>query len=332
MSDTAPRLIGHSDEVKGLNDFIDRSAQCNSTVLIEGETGTGKEVVAKLIHSRSPRTKGPLVIVNCSAIPETLLESELFGFRKGSFTNANANHTGFFESAHGGTIFLDEIGDMPLGIQPKLLRVLQEREITPIGSTLRKKIDFRLICATNHNLKTLVRENKFREDLFHRLNVLSIRLSPLRNRKDDIPQLVEHFTHLYAEKTGRGKISFEKSALDTLLNYPFPGNIRELENIVERIYALNPRDIVNVDDIMNLTQIDFETSDFEIETEFKMICRKMGLPTIDQLYRLYLDFVWDECNFKIDQAAKILGVSTKTIRRKLKTSANVESQADSISC
>jgi DNA-binding NtrC family response regulator len=219
-------------------------AETKSTVLISGETGTGKELVARAIHDRSAQRDMPLIKVNCAAIPETLLESELFGHVRGAFTGATATKKGKFALADGGTIFLDEIGTMTPTLQSKLLRVLQEREIEPLGSERTDKIDVRVIAATNRDLRQMVSENKFQEDLFYRLNVIPIEIPPLRERRDDIPALVEHFLHKHAQRTGRRVERIDEAVLAALQQYDWPGNVRELENTIERAVVLSPGPVV----------------------------------------------------------------------------------------
>jgi two-component system response regulator PilR (NtrC family) len=209
-------------------------------VLLTGESGTGKEVVARLIHRYSDRAKGPFVAVNCGALPEALLESELFGFEKGAFTGAGAMKRGLFEEAGGGILFLDEIGEMPLALQVKLLRVLQERRLRRLGATEERAIDVRVIAATNRNLRVRAEAGAFREDLFYRLNILQIELPPLRERPEDLPVLAEHFIRRSCQKLGKPLMQLHPEAMAQLLCHRFPGNVRELENLMERCVALNP--------------------------------------------------------------------------------------------
>jgi transcriptional regulator with GAF, ATPase, and Fis domain len=219
-------------------------SETKSTVLITGETGTGKELVARAIHDRSAQRDMPLIKVNCAAIPETLLESELFGHVRGAFTGATTTKKGKFALADGGTIFLDEIGTMNPTLQSKLLRVLQEREIEPLGSERTEKIDVRVIAATNRNVRQMVADGKFQEDLFYRLNVIPIEIPPLRERRDDIPALVEHFVSKHAQRTGRRIDKIDEGVLAGLQQYDWPGNVRELENTIERAVVLSPGPII----------------------------------------------------------------------------------------
>jgi two-component system response regulator PilR (NtrC family) len=222
-------------------------ASTASTVLIHGESGTGKELVARAVHICSPRATQPFVSVNCGAFPETLLESELFGYLKGAFTGASQNKRGLFEVADAGTIFLDEISEMTLAMQVKLLRVLQERSVRPVGSTSEISIDVRVIAATNRDLDKAVAENLFREDLYYRLNVIPIRVPNLRERRDDIPLLVNHFLKKYASAAGRSILRVDKNSFDSLCGYEWPGNVRQLENTVERAVALETSDELHVE-------------------------------------------------------------------------------------
>ncbi|MBJ6751439.1 sigma-54-dependent transcriptional regulator [Geomonas anaerohicana] len=236
-------LIGKSKQMREVYDLIAKVADSMANVLITGESGTGKELAARAIHYNSPRRNASFLAVNCGAIPETLIESELFGHTKGSFTGAIADRSGLFEQAEGGTLFLDEIGEVPLQLQAKLLRVLQEREFRRVGGATSLKADVRIVAASNRNLEEQVREGSFREDLFYRLNVVQIRMPSLRERAEDIPALVEHFYKKYSLWSGSGDI-IAPDALRALFNYPFPGNVRELENLVERCVVLGSRVIV----------------------------------------------------------------------------------------
>lgn len=231
-------IIGNNREMVEIYSLIQRIAHTNSTVLIEGESGTGKELVAKAIHNSSLRKGKPFVSINCGGLPETLLESELFGYIKGAFTGAYSSKRGLFDVAEGGSLFLDEIGDMTPLMQTKLLRAIQERKIRPVGSTNEHAIDVRLITATNKNLLSLVKEGFFREDLYYRINVIKIEVPPLRKRKDDIPLLINHFVIKYSSILQKPVPKIPKETIDLIESYEFPGNVRELENIVERALAL----------------------------------------------------------------------------------------------
>src|SRR5438270_2765376 len=240
-------IIGTSAAIEKLKQTIRTIAVTGSTVLIYGESGTGKELVARAVHACSPRASEPFVSINCGAFPETLLESELFGYVKGAFTGANQNKRGLFEVADDGTIFLDEIGEMTLPMQVKLLRVLQERCIRPVGSTQEPAIDVRVIAATNRDLQDMVAEGTFREDLYYRLNVIPVTVPPLRDRREDIPLLVNHFLKKYAPAAGKSIGQVNGAALATLANYEWPGNVRQLENTIERAVALETTEELHVE-------------------------------------------------------------------------------------
>ena len=237
--DNVEEIIGNSPRLKTVLENVRIVAPADSTVLIHGETGTGKEMIARAIHNLSPRKGQAFVKVNCAAIPLGLLESELFGHEKGAFTGAIAQRTGRFELAHKGTLFLDEVGDIPLELQPKLLRVLQEQEFERLGSTRTQRVDVRLLAATNTNLTQMVSEKKFRSDLYYRLNVFPIVVPPLRDRRDDIPLLVRYFANKYARRMGKQIESIPKETMDALSHYSWPGNIRELQNLMERAALLS---------------------------------------------------------------------------------------------
>jgi two-component system, NtrC family, response regulator PilR len=240
-------IIGVSPAMEKLKQTIRTVASTQSTVLIYGESGTGKELVARAVHTCSPRATEPFVSINCGAFPETLLESELFGYVKGAFTGANQNKRGLFEVADGGTIFLDEIGEMNLTMQVKLLRVLQERCVRPVGGTDEIAIDVRVIAATNRDLERHVAENSFREDLYYRLNVIPVTVPPLRDRREDIPLLVNHFVKKYAPAAGKNIARVKPDALSSLANYEWPGNVRQLENAIERAVALETSEELKVE-------------------------------------------------------------------------------------
>jgi two-component system, NtrC family, response regulator AtoC len=242
-----PGIIGKSQSLQNILGTVRKVADYKSTVLLLGESGTGKELLARALHAQSVRKKGPFVAINCGAIPETLLESELFGHVKGAFTDASRNKPGLIEEANGGTLFLDEIGELPLSLQVKLLRFLQEDEIRRVGDTKDVKIDCRVVGATARDLTEMVKAGTFREDLYYRLNVLQLRIPPLRERKDDIPILVEHFVQKYQERLGRPAMTVSRDALRVLMDYQWPGNIRELENTIERAMVLADGERIELD-------------------------------------------------------------------------------------
>ena len=239
-------IVGRSDALRQVLQQVETVAPTGSTVLIRGETGTGKELIARALHDLSPRRERTFVKLNCAAIPTGLLESELFGHEKGAFTGAMCQRVGRFELAHHGTLFLDEVGDIPLELQPKLLRVLQEHEFERLGSAKTIGVDVRLVAATNRDLAAMVAEGRFRSDLYYRLNVFPILLPPLRKRRDDIPPLVRHFAQLFARRMGRRIETIPSAVMEALVRYPWPGNIRELQNIIERAVILSPGAVLQV--------------------------------------------------------------------------------------
>ncbi|MFZ5568764.1 MAG: sigma-54 interaction domain-containing protein [Thermodesulfobacteriota bacterium] len=242
-------LIGESPEIRHVIDLVKRVAPTNSTVLITGESGTGKELIARAIHDRSHRRDNAMITINCGAIPAELLESELFGHEKGAFTGAHQTRIGKFEIAHNGTIFLDEIGEMSPSLQVKLLRVIQDQTLERVGGTRPIQVNTRILAATNRDLKEAIRNGGFREDLYYRLNVIPIQIAPLRNRKSDIPILVNHFQEKLAAEKGRGRKLFTEAAMTALLKHSWPGNVRELENLMERLYVMVDHDVIGVSDL-----------------------------------------------------------------------------------
>jgi DNA-binding NtrC family response regulator len=242
-------IIGDSGQMLEVISLVRRVAPTDATVLIRGESGTGKELIAKAIHYGSARAARPLVRVNCAALPENLLESELFGHEKGSFTGAIATRKGRFELADGGTLFLDEIGDLPLHLQAKLLRVLQEKEFERVGSSHSLKVNVRVLSATHRDLEALIESGKFREDLYYRLNVVTILLPPLRERRQDLPAFMDHFLRVFAQKNGKTIRGFTREAREVLLRYDYPGNVRELENLIERAVVLTRDDVIDRSDL-----------------------------------------------------------------------------------
>src|ERR1700723_993088 len=238
------QIVGNSPALKVVLEQVERVAAADSTVLIQGETGTGKELIAHAIHNASPRSGHPLIKLNCAAIPFDLLESELFGHERGAFTGAIAQKVGRFESADKGTLFLDEVGDIPLALQPKLLRVLQEQEFERLGGTRTHQVDVRLVAATHRNLVDMVKRNEFRSDLYYRLNVFPIPLPPLRARREDIPALVEHFVEIYARRMSKQIEQISSEAMSELISYPWPGNIRQLQNFIERSVILSSENVL----------------------------------------------------------------------------------------
>jgi two-component system response regulator HydG len=304
------KIIGKSRRMKELFENLSLIAPSDATILIYGESGTGKELVANAIHQNSPRAQKPFIKVSCAALPETLLESELFGHERGAFTGAVSRKLGRFQLADGGTLFLDEVNVMSSTTQVKLLRVLQEREFEPLGSTKTIHVDIRLIAATNKELEAEVKEGRFREDLFYRLNVVPIHLPPLRERKEDIPLLAEHFFKLYQEKNKKSIKGFLPKTIDTLMRYDWPGNIRELENVIERAVLLCRGEYVSPKDL---------PSPFQGEPigEQPIISIPPGM-TLEELEKEAILQTLEETGANRTQTAQILGISRKTLQNKLK--------------
>ncbi|OGT28378.1 MAG: hypothetical protein A2Z17_05580 [Gammaproteobacteria bacterium RBG_16_66_13] len=242
-------LIAESPGMRKILDLVSRAAIVDTPVLIQGESGTGKELAARALHAEGPRRERPFIAVNCSAIPETLLESQLFGHRRGTFTDAKEDRRGLFQEAEGGTLFLDEIGDMPMALQGKLLRVLQEREVHPLGAPAPVRVDVRVVAATHRDLEALCAEERFRMDLYYRLNVIPIPIPPLRERPDDLVPLVAHFLDKHGRRVGRSECTVSLEAMERFRSHGWPGNVRELENVIERALVLGHDDIVGVDDL-----------------------------------------------------------------------------------
>lgn len=306
---TLSPLVGSSPAMLEVYKLVARVSLGKSTVLLEGESGTGKELVARAIHQNSPRRDQPFVPVNCGALPETLLESELFGHAKGAFTGAVGAKRGLFETAHGGTIFLDEIGDIGSALQVKLLRVLQEQELRRVGGTTAVKVDTRIIAATNRHLPDLVKEGRFREDLFYRLNVVRILLPPLRQRREDIPMLAHHFLQQHAMASERPIRGFLPATLDLLQGYAWPGNVRELENVIERVVSLAHGPLVLPDDLPESVRSG------QPRTGDESASGPGGLCTMDEMQKQYLIKVLRETGGNKARAAKILGIDRRTLYR-----------------
>jgi DNA-binding NtrC family response regulator len=305
---THREIVGQSSALRRVLDVSNQAAPSSATVLLLGESGTGKELIARHIHGRSSRASGPFVAVNCSAIPESILEGELFGHERGAFTGAVARRDGRFARAAGGSLFLDEIGELTPAVQVKLLRVLQEGEYEPLGGDT-VKADVRIIAATNRNLQQEVEAGRFREDLYYRLNVIAITAPPLRSRRDDVPLLVDHFLGIYCAKNGRPRLNVAGDALAKLLDYSWPGNVRELENVIERAAVLCPSDVLGLGDLPDAvtrastpapSSLVFEVGTPLAEVEQRMIRETLKRTEGDK-----------------SLAAQLLGISTRTIYRKL---------------
>lgn len=309
-------LLGESQEMREVDRLINKIAKTNSTVMILGETGTGKELVAEELHKRSHRSHKPMITVNCAAIPAELLESELFGHEKGAFTGAMRSRKGSFELAHGSTLFLDEIGYMSLDLQVKLLRALQEREIKPVGSEKSISVDVRIIAATNKDLKEAIKKGEFREELYYRLNVVPVFLPPLRERKEDIPLLANHFLKKYNNEVKKKIQGFSEEAMTLLLNYSWPGNVRELENVVERAVILAEGDSIEPESFNQLLERGRENRGFQKRTA-KNSTQLESFPSLERVERNYILEVLQATKWNRRKASEILGISTSTIWRRL---------------
>ncbi len=306
-------IIAESASMQTVLSTASRVADTHAPILIRGESGTGKEVIAKVLHFNSSRRSKPFIAVNCAALNENLLESELFGHEKGAFTGADRQHKGRFEAANGGTIFLDEIGDVSLAIQVKLLRVLQEHQIQRVGGTETINIDVRVIAATNKNLEEAIRNKSFREDLFYRLNVITIEIPPLRKRREDIRPLLEYFLLKFSKDHKRKKLNFSKEAWDILLRYDFPGNVREVENIVQRAVILSRNDLITTDDLPRA--LNSKDQSAVSRQSFSQ------LSLDDQVEQLEKELIFEALriyNNNQSKAAQSLGLSERNLRYRLK--------------
>jgi two-component system response regulator HydG len=300
-------VIGKSNAMKAIFDLVARVAQATANVLITGESGSGKEMVARAIHQAGPRAMKPFIAINCTAIPESLLESELFGHAKGSFTGAIQRKRGLFEEAEGGTLFLDEIGDMNPLLQSKLLRVIQERKVRSVGDNVDRPMNVRIVAATHKDLKAAIREGRFREDLFYRLSVIPIVIPSLRSRRDDIPLLADFFLKKYSAMNNSRVKGFTKRATAKLLEQKWEGNVRELENVVERAVVLSSGDLIDDCDIPNAEAQNADTFFSGAVEDF---------PTIAQLEERYIKVVLEKTAGRKDKAAQILGMNRRTLYRK----------------
>jgi len=306
-------IIGKSPKMQEVYELVESVAVTNASVLIQGESGTGKELIARSIHYNSRRKGRPLVILNCAALAEGVLESELFGHEKGSFTGAIKQKSGRFELAHNGTLFLDEIGDIPIPTQIKLLRVLQEHEFERVGGEKTLKVDVRIIAATNKDLMAAVKEGRFREDLYYRLNVLTVTMPPLRERREDIPELAEYFLKRFSRETGKKIEGIEPRALDMLVRYDWPGNVRELENIIERAVVLEKNGIVTPSSLPLTLQGEIAGGDIIKVPEGKGSMTDI----IEDLERQLIVKALKECGGSQTSAALSLGLKRSTLRYKL---------------
>jgi DNA-binding NtrC family response regulator len=301
-------IIGKSDAIEQIFRMMEKVARTDSSVLITGESGTGKELVARAIHFSSERANGRFLPINCGALPENLLESELFGYKRGAFTGAAQDKVGLLKAADKGTVFFDEIGEMPLALQVKLLRALQERECYPLGSNDPVSFDVRVLCATNRNLEAEVRAGRFREELLYRINVININLPALRERKDDIPLLANHFLRKSEKSLGRTGMRFSKGAIRLLLHYPWPGNVRELENTVERAAILAETDVIHSHDLPDKLRAPSAVAVSNIDST--------GL-TLEELEREHIRRVLEKVEGDKARAAQALGIHLSTLYRKV---------------
>ena len=296
-------IITKSPLMKETLSIVSRVAKSKTTVLITGESGTGKELIARAIHNASPRNKGAFVPINCSAIPETLFESELFGFKKGAFTGAVKSTKGKLEIANGGTAFLDEVGDIPLSMQVKLLRFLQFGEVVPLGEEKSVNVDVRIICATNQDLKKKIENGEFREDLYYRLNVVGIHIPPLRERKEDISVLAEHFQKRYSKLIGKEIKGISKQAMRYLFSYNWPGNVRELESVIERAIVMSRDNIIDVDDL---------------PLTVKEMTKSGNMLSLKAIEKKHIEMVLALQKGNISKAAAALGIHRNTLMAKMK--------------
>jgi len=307
-------VVGDSPQMRQVIERLKRIAPTNASVLIQGETGTGKELVAQAIHHNSPRKNRPFVGLNCAALSENILESELFGHVKGAFTDASTDRVGKFEYAHGGTMFLDEVGDMPLPTQIKLLRVLESGEITRVGSNEPIKVNVRILSATNQNLDEAIRRGSFREDLYHRLKVVTIRLPTLRERSQDVPILIDHFMRLFARQHGKHVRGMSPAARRKILAYPWPGNVRQLRNAVESMIVVDYDGLLDVDDLPEELA---DPDEPPVEPSTASLTKMVGKP-LQELERLFIAETLRVTGGNREEAAKMLGIGERTLYRKIK--------------
>jgi len=317
QTDSKNLIIGHSNCIMHLHELIRKAALTNSTILIQGESGVGKELVARALHYSSPRANNPFIALNCAAITETLLESELFGHTKGAFTGASSDKIGIIEVANSGTLFLDEVSEMSQGLQVKLLRVIEERKFKPVGTSQEKKVDVGFIAATNKNIQEEVKAGRFRNDLFYRLNVISIYIPPLRERKEDIPLLAGYFLAKFNKQMNKNITGFSDKVRDALINYDWPGNVRELENVIERTVALSNGEKITEINLFRTPEIDMSN---KIIIKEKQITLDKGIDIEKELADIeqsYLKKALALTNGNYTQAAKLLNLSLRSFRYKL---------------
>ena len=303
-------LLGDSEQMRKIRNKIAKLARSQAPIYISGASGSGKELVARLIHEKGPRADAPFVPVNCGAIPETLMESEFFGHKKGSFTGANTDKAGLFQAADGGTLFLDEVADLPLHMQVKLLRSIQEKSVRAIGAQVEAPVDVRILSATHKDLSKLVDEGEFRQDLFYRINVIELKVPSLNERRDDIPQLAEHFLSNIAAQAELDKPKLSKQALSALCNYSFPGNVRELENILERAFTLCEDDIIEEEDLQLPTVTNNAPNTADTDQPLDSYLGNQEKEAIQQALK--------QSKYNKTAAAKLLGISFRQLRYRLK--------------
>jgi DNA-binding NtrC family response regulator len=304
-------IIGESAPMQAMFELLTRLAPSEVTVLITGETGCGKELVARALHDMSPRSEGPFVALNCAAVPENLLESELFGHRKGAFTDAHSDRQGLFVKANKGTLYLDEVGEMPLSVQPKLLRVLEERVLRPIGSDMEISFDTRIVAATNRDLYAEVEDGRFRRDLYFRVNVVNIAVPPLRARGNDILLLAQHFIEGFAQQSHGRQITMSKAVVDRLLTYPWPGNVRELRNAMERAVTLTPDDELRCEVLPPVIVNYRDAAPAIVPSDPGII-----LP-LAEVEKKYIQHILNRTGGNKTEAARLLQMDRKTLHRKL---------------
>jgi two-component system response regulator HydG len=306
-----PNVVGDSDAMRRMADIVSRVAETDANVLITGESGTGKELVARALHERSGR-RGPFLAINCAAVPETLLENELFGHARGAFTDARTSRTGLFVEANQGTLFLDEIGEMPLGMQAKLLRALQERKVRPLGATQEVPFDARIVTATNRDLEAEVAAKRFREDLFYRVNVVRVDVPALRRRGNDALMLAQYFLDRAGQRSGKSVNRLGRAVADRIMGYDWPGNVRELENCIERAVALARFDEITIDDLPAKIREHRPMEVYEENEDPKQ------LPSMEVVEERYIRKVLAAVGGNKTLAAKVLGFDRRTLYRKLK--------------
>ena len=317
----APQIVGEDSKLKQVTVALHRAAATDTTVLLEGESGTGKELFARALHALSPRADGPFVAINCAAIPETLLETELFGHEKGAFTGAGQRKPGKFELAHRGTLFLDEIGDLPLSLQAKILRALEEKRFERVGGTAPLQVDVRVVAATNRHLKAAVAARQFREDLYFRLSVFPITIPPLRERPDDIPMLAKFFIDKFCRDLNKKPLTFAPSAVEEMRNYPWPGNVRELQNCIERACILTEGDTIHARHLsLSFREAAPEVPDHDAWADIDLTgtLTEATRRVVAEVERRKIQQTLDEAGGNRGRAAELLQVSYKTLLAKLK--------------